>query len=60
MTALRRSARIGFALVVGGLAVQVGASLFWGPGAFMILAAIGVPMVVIGTVCIWRGTRSEA
>ncbi|HEY0713354.1 MAG TPA: hypothetical protein VGF45_11820 [Polyangia bacterium] len=59
MTALRRTARVGFGLVMGGLAVQIGASLFWSPGTFILLAAIGVPLVLVGVFCIWRGTRSE-
>lgn len=38
------------ALVVGlGLAIQLGAALHWTPGAFIIAAVIGVPLVLTGS-----------
>jgi hypothetical protein len=58
MGALRRGARIGFGLVMTGLLVQIAMSFFWSPGAFILLAAVGAPMVIIGVFLVWRGTRA--
>ena len=59
MVALTRSARIGFGLVMGGLVVQIAASFLWSPGAFMLLATVGAPLVIAGVFLVWRGTRAE-
>jgi hypothetical protein len=39
------------ALVGTGLAVQLGAAVHWTPGAFIVSAAVGVPLVL------WGGLR---
>ena len=37
------------ALLVGaGLVVQLGAAVHWTPGAFIVAAAVGVPLVLAG------------
>jgi hypothetical protein len=59
-TALRRGARVGFGLVMAGLIVQIGASFFWSPAAFMVLAGLGMPLVLVGVLLVWRGTRVKA
>jgi len=39
------------ALLVGaGLAVQLGAAVHWTPGAFIVAAAVGAPLVIAGGV----------
>jgi mannose/fructose/N-acetylgalactosamine-specific phosphotransferase system component IIC len=43
-------ARLGFALVIVGLLIQIAAALFWGPGTFILSAALGLPLVVAGTI----------
>lgn len=42
-------ARAGLVLILVGLAVQAGASFLWTPGTFIISAAVGVPLVAVGT-----------
>ena len=44
--AMRRAA----ALVGAGLAAQLAASFNWTPGTFVLAAAIGIPLVALGTV----------
>lgn len=43
-----RSLRQAAVLVGLGLLVQLGAALHWTPGAFIISAMVGVPLVVVG------------
>jgi hypothetical protein len=44
--------RVRLALVacMAGLAVQLAAALAWSPGAFILFAAVGVPLVLLGVV----------
>lgn len=44
----QRSLRLAAAFAAAGLLVQLGASLHWTPGAFVLAAGIGVPLVLIG------------
>jgi hypothetical protein len=48
-----------FALIVGGLLVQLGSSFFWSPGAFVLAAGVGVPLVLLGTVMLGRAMRRK-
>lgn len=43
-----RRIRLGLLLVMAGLLFQAIAALFWSPGAFVLSAALGVPLVVGG------------
>jgi len=43
-----RSLRRAALLVGSGLAVQLGAGIHWTPGAFIVAAAVGVPLVLVG------------
>jgi hypothetical protein len=52
--ALRR-ARLGLGMVLVGLVVQAGASVFWSPAAFILSAAIGAPLVGAGVLVTWLG-----
>jgi uncharacterized membrane protein len=52
-----RLVRAGLLLVLGGLVVQIGASFFWSPGAFIVSAALGVPPVALGALLLWLGVR---
>jgi hypothetical protein len=53
---LRRS----IGLVIAGLAVQLGASLYWSPITFIAFAAVGFPLVLIGVVGCIIGIRRAA
>ena len=44
--AMRRAA----VLVGAGLAAQLFASFNWTPGTFVLAAAVGIPLVVVGTI----------
>lgn len=55
-----RWTRVGFLLVLVGLMVQIAASLFWSPGTFVVSAAVGLPLVLIGAVTIWVRARRLA
>jgi hypothetical protein len=57
MTAEDGRARVGFLLVGGGLLVQLAASFFWSPGAFIAAVALGVPLVAAGAVVLWTAVR---
>ncbi len=53
-----RSVRIALLLCIGGLTVQLLTSLVWSPISFIVFAAIGVPLVVCGTIVfIWTVLR---
>jgi hypothetical protein len=43
-----RWGRRGLGIVLAGLAIQLGATLSWSPGTFILSAAVGVPLVVAG------------
>jgi hypothetical protein len=62
MTDLRT--RIGFLLVLAGLLVQIATSFFWSPGTFIIAVAVGIPLVLAGTVLlaisVWSTRRQGA
>jgi len=45
-----RSLRRAALLIGSGLAVQLGAAVHWTPGAFIVAAAVGVPLVLAGGV----------
>jgi hypothetical protein len=45
---IERWGRRGLAIVLVGLAIQIGTALAWSPGAFILSAAVGVPLVVTG------------
>ena len=49
--------QLGIVLVVAGLALQLGAGLFWGPGTFVLSAVAGVPLVGVGAIVAWLGIR---
>jgi uncharacterized membrane protein len=56
-----RLTRIGFLLVLGGLLVQIATSFFfWSPGTFIVSAALGLPLVVVGAAVLWWGVRRAA
>jgi hypothetical protein len=61
----RTTRRIRRAAVVGGLglAVQLAAALHWTPMTFIISAAVGAPLVVVGGVmflaAVWRNMRDK-
>jgi hypothetical protein len=46
-----------------GLAIQVVAALHWTPGTFILSAALGVPLVLAGSVlfmsAIWRNLKDK-
>jgi hypothetical protein len=56
--------RVGLGMVMAGLAAQLGGILFWSPGAFILSAALGVPLVATGALLTWldlrRAHRAEA
>jgi hypothetical protein len=56
-----RRTRVGFLLVVAGLLVQIAASFFWSPGTFIVAVAVGIPLVLAGTVVlvtsVWSARR---
>lgn len=53
-----RAVRIALLLCIGGLAVQLLTSLVWSPISFIVFAAIGVPLVLCGTLLfIWTVLR---
>ena len=37
-------------LVASGLFVQLGCALYWSPGTFVVSAAVGAPLVLLGVV----------
>lgn len=41
------------ALVMVGLAVQLGCAFFWGPAAFLLSVLLGMPLVVGGALLGW-------
>lgn len=49
-----RRVRRGLAVVLAGLLIQLVATLGWSPGAFVIAAMVGAPMVLIGTAMFLR------
>jgi hypothetical protein len=57
--------RIRRAAVVGGLglAVQLGAALHWTPITFIVSAAVGAPLVIVGGLmflaAVWRNMRDK-
>ncbi len=57
-----RTARRGLALVLGGLAIQMAALLFWSPGTFIVSATVGFPLVILGAgsfaLAWWRAPRT--
>jgi hypothetical protein len=61
----RTTRRIRRAAVVGGLglAVQLAAALHWTPMTFIISAAVGAPLVIVGGVmflaAVWRNMRDK-
>lgn len=55
-----RLIRIGFLLVMGGLLVQIACSFFWRPATFLVSAAIGLPLVLVGALVVWRGVHLAA
>jgi hypothetical protein len=54
-----RRARRALALVVAGLAVQLGCAFFWTPGTFILSALVGMPLVLAGALLGWL-SRSRA
>ncbi len=54
---ITRQTRWGFSLVLLGLGLQIAAALVWTPGTFMLSAGLGLPLVVVGALVLWRGTR---
>jgi hypothetical protein len=46
---MERSMRRAAVLAAAGLAVQLGAAVHWTPGAFIVAAAVGVPLVLAGS-----------
>jgi hypothetical protein len=57
-----RRTGVGFLLVLAGLLVQIATSFLWSPGAFIVAVAVGIPLVLAGTVVlassVWRARRS--
>jgi hypothetical protein len=52
------------AAIVGiGLAVQLGAALHWTPATFILSAAVGLPLVMVGSVlflaAVWRNLKDR-
>jgi hypothetical protein len=56
---MSRAMNWGWALVALGLTVQIGASLFWSPAAFLLSAGLGLPGVLVGGGLVWAGTRGR-
>jgi hypothetical protein len=58
-----RWGRRGLALVLLGLLLQLLATFYWSPGTFILSAAIGVPLVLLGAGlfgwAVLRGRRGE-
>jgi hypothetical protein len=52
-TAVKRVKR-SLAIVIAGLAVQLAAMLSWTPGSFVVAAAVGAPLVLLGIVLFLR------
>jgi hypothetical protein len=52
-----RLPRAGIGLVMAGLLVQAAAAFFWSPGAFIVSAALGMPLVLVGAGATWLGLR---
>jgi uncharacterized membrane protein YidH (DUF202 family) len=50
--------RVAALLVLAGLLVQLGATLFWSPLTFVVFASVGVPLVLLGVLLyvatVWR------
>ena len=46
-----------------GLAVQLGSALHWTPASFVLSAAVGLPLVVVGSVlflaAVWRNLKDR-
>jgi hypothetical protein len=53
-----RRARLGALIVSAGLLVQAGSAFLWSPGAFILSAAVGVPLVGVGAIVAWLGIRN--
>lgn len=54
-----RAVRRALGLVVVGLSVQLACAFFWSPGAFLLSALLGMPLVVAGVLVAWLArTRS--
>jgi len=51
------------AITGAGLATQLGAALHWTPATFIVSAAVGVPLVLIGSVlflvAVWRNLKER-
>jgi fatty acid desaturase len=56
-TPTQSRARLGFLLVMVGLIIQIVAALFWGPAMFIISAAVGLPLVLVGAAVVFFTTR---
>jgi hypothetical protein len=52
-----RRVGLGILLAMAGLLLQMAASLFWSPAAFLLSAGVGLPLVVAGVVTLWTGMR---
>lgn len=48
-----RAVRRALALVVVGLAVQLGCAFFWSPATFLLSALVGMPLVIGGALLGW-------
>ena len=65
MTTVDVTRRIRRSAVVGGLglALQLGAALHWTPATFILSAAIGLPLVLVGGVmflaAVWKNLRDK-
>ncbi len=52
--------RRGIALAGAGLVVQLGTAFFWSPGAFILSAAIGLPLVLVGATISFRAINTKS
>jgi hypothetical protein len=55
-----RAVRRALALVVAGLAVQLGCAFFWSPATFLLSALLGMPLVVAGVLYAWLARMRAA
>ncbi|RKH11467.1 hypothetical protein D7V97_11100 [Corallococcus sp. CA053C] len=55
--------RIAALFVLAGLLVQLFATLFWSPLTFVVFAAVGVPLVLVGVllyaITVWRVLKEK-
>jgi hypothetical protein len=62
-TAVERAGRRALGLVIVGLGLQVGALLAWSPATFIVSAAVGVPLVLLGAGlfgrAVWRALPDD-